>query len=403
MPIPKPKQNETKKEFISRCISEIQNEFTDNKQRAAVCNTSWGENKMKENEEFEFVEFKVDIADIKNVEILDSGTWIDMSGKKTEITKDDIDEMVNNFKNGVREPILNLDHSDKLTDKVKRSLSVLSLGFVSDLKRIGTKLVADFKEVPAKLAELIKAGSLKKRSAEFFKKGYIANGKVYNNVLSAVSFFGHDAPAINTLNNDFEVIFEALMQMDDHKLIEDKQDKIKILYKEERNMDTIELKKDEYQSLLKSKTEKDSLETKFKSIEEENKRLNARVQELTGIEDELKSLKEQEIKDKEESLKKEAVSFVEEAIKNNNIQAKFKEFYVKQYIDLSSDNASISTFKEEIGSRKIELQGELPLGGPEKIGNVEYDDDKLNEQIEINMKKNGTTFEEEAFKLGISV
>lgn len=43
MPLPKPKKNETKDKFISRCMSNktMQNEFPDDEQRLAVCNNQW--------------------------------------------------------------------------------------------------------------------------------------------------------------------------------------------------------------------------------------------------------------------------------------------------------------------------------------------------------------------------
>ena len=57
MPIPKPRKGETQKAFISRCMgsSGMNNEFPDQKQRAAVCHTSWrqakgNEDDMKANE-----------------------------------------------------------------------------------------------------------------------------------------------------------------------------------------------------------------------------------------------------------------------------------------------------------------------------------------------------------------
>lgn len=43
MPLPTPKDNESKNEFISRCISELthMDEFKSKAQRIAVCYTQW--------------------------------------------------------------------------------------------------------------------------------------------------------------------------------------------------------------------------------------------------------------------------------------------------------------------------------------------------------------------------
>jgi hypothetical protein len=47
MPLPKPKDNESQKEFISRCMSDdiMNKEYSDNEQRAGVCYTQWKEKK----------------------------------------------------------------------------------------------------------------------------------------------------------------------------------------------------------------------------------------------------------------------------------------------------------------------------------------------------------------------
>jgi len=47
MPIPKPKANESKKDFIMRCMSDtvMVNEYPNKEQRLAVCSTSYEETK----------------------------------------------------------------------------------------------------------------------------------------------------------------------------------------------------------------------------------------------------------------------------------------------------------------------------------------------------------------------
>ena len=50
MPLPTPKENETKSEFVSRCISVLThaNEFKSKTQRIAVCYTQWDKSKKEE-------------------------------------------------------------------------------------------------------------------------------------------------------------------------------------------------------------------------------------------------------------------------------------------------------------------------------------------------------------------
>lgn len=51
MPIPKPRSNEEKKDFIQRCMSDdkMVSEYTNTDQRLAVCSTSYEENLSKVN------------------------------------------------------------------------------------------------------------------------------------------------------------------------------------------------------------------------------------------------------------------------------------------------------------------------------------------------------------------
>ena len=65
MPLPKPKSNEDKDTFISRCMSEINDEFPEQKQRFAICNSIYEkENKINEMKYLEYlIENKIVIKD----------------------------------------------------------------------------------------------------------------------------------------------------------------------------------------------------------------------------------------------------------------------------------------------------------------------------------------------------
>lgn len=148
-------------------------------------------------------------AEINNVEILATGKW--SGSRKAEVTLKDLEEMVQNFDKKVVDPWITLDHNDGYTNKVKNFLKVASLGWVSKLWTEGNKLMANFKEVPAQIAKLIDAGTLKKRSVEYYPSDtpYRVNGKDYKNLLTAVTFFGAGKPAVNSLADDFEVLMLA--------------------------------------------------------------------------------------------------------------------------------------------------------------------------------------------------
>lgn len=60
MPLPKPKDNEDRDTFLSRCLksSSIQNEFSTNEQRVAVCNALWDNADKKEESAGQFVKIE---------------------------------------------------------------------------------------------------------------------------------------------------------------------------------------------------------------------------------------------------------------------------------------------------------------------------------------------------------
>lgn len=53
MPLPTPKENEAKSEFVSRCISELThaNEFKSKAQRIAVCYAQWDKSNKEEEKD----------------------------------------------------------------------------------------------------------------------------------------------------------------------------------------------------------------------------------------------------------------------------------------------------------------------------------------------------------------
>lgn len=412
MPIPTPESGEDQSKFISRCMADdvMMSEYSDQSQRAAVCHTAW---KKKES-----TNLKIDTTEIRDVEIARCGNW---QNGKVVITEKTLNEMVDNFKNKIVEPYLNLDHDDKLTDRIKDALKVVALGFVSDLRKVGDKLRADFKNVPVKIAELIKSGQLKNRSIEFFQNGYVSDGKKYNNVLKAVSFFGASIPAINGMADDFEV----LLKSESHKFASGSGPETSVVHLENnqtekgKGMNPIEISKEEYADLVAKKAQVDRLTIDLGVA-------TKRAEDLTAELSTLKSEKEKtdvvvvtlkaEIKKQEEAaavtLKAEAEAYVAKAIESGQILPKFRERYVASYIDSSKNKESLAMLKEDIESRtavnlaELKFNADKKLSSSAKADDVSDDVDKaneLNEVIEARMKKNGTTFEVEAAKVGLAL
>lgn len=136
---------------------------------------------------------KLQTEDIKGVEIFATGKW-----NGDEYTQEDLDKMIEAFNEKVIEPPVKLGHDDH--QNILKNSGLPAAGWVERLYRRGEKLLADIKQVPKKIAELIKAGAYKKVSSEILWN-YEINGKVYPRVLNAVAFLGAAVPAVTSLKD----------------------------------------------------------------------------------------------------------------------------------------------------------------------------------------------------------
>jgi hypothetical protein len=147
---------------------------------------------------------------LSNVEIFSTGKW---NGDVYNAA--DLDKMVaafNELKNNW-EPVAKAGHEDGQQNDgaTRRLFGAPALGYVESLSRNGEKLMANFKDVPRRFAQLIKAGTYKKISSEiYWNYKNPANGKVYPRVLRAVAFLGAEIPAVTNLRE-----IEALFQVSD--------------------------------------------------------------------------------------------------------------------------------------------------------------------------------------------
>jgi DNA-directed RNA polymerase subunit RPC12/RpoP len=354
---------------------------------------------------------KLPITNMNGVEILDIGTW---NGKP--FTGKDFDEAIDNFKAGLIEPYISLNHDPEATEEGKRALKMSALGFVKKLYKKGTKLIADFKQVPKHFAELVEAGALKKRSVEWWKRGYRhANGNIYNNVLEAITFHGADGvPAVNTLAD-----IKSFYKLDTVEFQGGRKgDKVTIDFKDEEDLTVGEIKIDqaEYDKLKSNqKTEEDNkVIAKLKADKAEaDKKVETAEAEKLKAEEKAKEAEKKVADSEAANLKSEAEGFVDKIIETDHkLLPKFKDMKVAEYIRLKSekDEEGLKLFKEELEGRgKILNFGTITEGGeaaPAKFKSEDSDvtgdpTERAQEAIEVLMKKDGITWEEAAKKLEI--
>ena len=133
--------------------------------------------------------------DIEGVDIFAPGVW---NGDK--YTVKDLDVLVENFKKTKDhlKPYLKLGHGKK--QKLLSEDELPAAGFISNLRRIGHKLVADFVNMPEKIYQLVRRKAYNRISSEIFNNVNI-NGKSIGKALKAVALLGGETPAVSTLDD----------------------------------------------------------------------------------------------------------------------------------------------------------------------------------------------------------
>ncbi|MCK9569887.1 ChaB family protein [Candidatus Pacearchaeota archaeon] len=146
--------------------------------------------------------------DIPDQEILGVGTW-PASPAPIKVTEAMLTDLVtaaaeltatSNY-----EPPIKLGHDDG--QKLLQADGFPAAGWVHNIRKVGDKILCDFKQVPAKLGEIINAGGYKKKSPEL-RQNYVSGGKTYPWVIRAVSILGADIPACKS-TSDIQALYAA--------------------------------------------------------------------------------------------------------------------------------------------------------------------------------------------------
>lgn len=137
----------------------------------------------------------LETVDIKDVEIFAVGNW-----NGDDFSESDLDALVSSFaatKDALK-PYIKIGHGDK--QALLNNDELPAAGWISNLRRVGNKLVADFMDVPKKVYELIKAKAYRRVSAEIYSN-YRSGDKTLPLALKAVSILGATTPAVSTLQD----------------------------------------------------------------------------------------------------------------------------------------------------------------------------------------------------------
>jgi len=132
---------------------------------------------------------------VKGVEIFSTGLW---NGK--QISDADLDAIVDAYaatKDTVA-PHLKLGHDDD--QKLLQADGFPAAGWVENVRKVGSKLVADFVDIPRKIYQLIQNRAYRKVSCEIYNNIDI-EGRKFPKMLGAVALLGSDLPGVLNLSD----------------------------------------------------------------------------------------------------------------------------------------------------------------------------------------------------------
>jgi len=143
-------------------------------------------------------DFSEETINMFNQEICAIGDF----GDKGALKENDLKEISKNWKE-LRDqikPPLKLGHSEGFGQP--------AAGWVENIRIEDSKIVADFMDVPAKIADMIRAKHYRRVSPEIYMDFVDDEGKKWGKVLRAVALLGADVPEMKTLK-DLEVLYNS--------------------------------------------------------------------------------------------------------------------------------------------------------------------------------------------------
>ena len=190
-------------QILEDCVSKVIAKGIPEDRAWALCKTSIGMSKKDEPEEAyidrvmslyeELKKNAMETFDLVGLEVFAEGKW-----NGDEYNQKDLDEMVKAFqqtKDKVK-PYLKIGHG---TDQsLLRDDELPAAGYITNLYRQGTKLLADVTKVPKKIYDLIRVGAYSRVSAEIYWNISIL-GRTFKRMLKAVALLGAEMPAVTDL------------------------------------------------------------------------------------------------------------------------------------------------------------------------------------------------------------
>lgn len=289
----------------------------------------------------EVKKFAARLKSIKGVEIFSAGTW---NGDK--FTEGDLDLMVSAFNetsSHVR-PFIKLGHSAK--QALLEAEGLPAAGWVGKVYRSGSKLMADFVDIPRKIHELIVNKAYRKVSSEIFL-GLTIDEKKYKYLVGAVALLGAETPGVMNLSDILSRFGLRDCESIKSYAIKDKSVKVKqYSFENEMPLEGI-MQKTEREIELETLYNQEKLKNEASEKEAKKFKLDAKSND-----DALKA----EIQKREDAEKK---SFAfEQKAKDTELEAQADKLVSEKIITKAGRQFALAILKDEPESKKYSLDSE---------------------------------------------
>ena len=154
--------------------------------------------------------------DIKNVQIAFVGKTYNAQSGPIKFTREDFDDMVDAAETlvGKVDFPVKLGHNDE--QQLLQEDGLPAAGWIENVRRLGNVLVADLMKVPSKIADIMEAGGLRKRSLEAHRNLELA-GQRFKFVLTGLALLGEELPAVDSLDDIVALYPSAKLDWPDPK------------------------------------------------------------------------------------------------------------------------------------------------------------------------------------------
>lgn len=314
---------------------------------------------------------------ISEVEIMRTGTFEPggaAAGRKVTITEADLASMVESFESlvpvGGFTPVLKLGHSEAQRFMGQGS-GAPNLGIIEKIWQVGSKVLANFVNVPDAVVDLIRQKRFTNVSVEIVPSLEF-DGKTFANVLTAVALLGAELPAVKGLKELSAAVFTQA------EVVPIKADNAITYEWETETMPDTKLTQEQHEALLEAAVSK--------AVAVAKAEFSAETEKLTAERDEareaVKTVKVEFTAYTDKVAKAEAETLVETAIKDGKLLPKQKDAALAFAQNLSGtvkfgdgEKSMSALFADFIGGMpsKVNL-GEAGAGSIEEGGTKTYAD-----------------------------